>query len=79
MQGSFHGFYGSVNEGKKLRYVVSTISTNDQMETGPKDINCKLNSDKLKKLIKNGYDYLNLSKTKKIIHPLGCTWLGLIW
>jgi len=23
------------------------------METGPKDINCKLNSDKLKKLIKN--------------------------
>jgi hypothetical protein len=53
-QGSLHGLCGSIGEGKKPTHVITTIDASDQMVTGPKEINCRLDSNKPKKLIKDG-------------------------
>jgi hypothetical protein len=34
-------------------HVITTISVSDQMVTGPKDINCRLDFDEPKKLVKD--------------------------
>jgi len=53
-QGSLHGLCGFVGKGKEPTHIITTIDASDQMVTGSKEINCRLDFDKPKKLIKNG-------------------------
>jgi hypothetical protein len=53
-QGSLHGLCGSIGEGKEPTHVITTINASKQMVTSLKEINCKLDSNKPKKLIKDG-------------------------
>jgi hypothetical protein len=54
LKGSFHGSYWSVGEGKESMHIIITIGASDQIVTYLKDVDCMLDSDEPKKLIKYG-------------------------
>jgi hypothetical protein len=54
LKGSFHGSYWSVGEGKESMHIIITIGASDQIVTYLKDVDCRLDSDEPKKLIKYG-------------------------
>jgi hypothetical protein len=54
LKGSFHGSYWSVGEGKESMHIIITIGASDQIVTYLKDVDCRLDSDEPKKLIKCG-------------------------
>jgi hypothetical protein len=54
LKGSFHGSSGSVDEGKESMHVIITIGASDQIVTYLKNIDCRLDSDEPRKLIKYG-------------------------
>jgi hypothetical protein len=53
LQSLLHGFGGFIGEGKEPMCVITIIGANDQMVIGSKDVDCRLDFNKLKKLIKN--------------------------
>ena len=54
LKGSFHGSSWSVGEGKESMHIIITIGASDQIVTYLKDVDCRLDSDEPKKLIKCG-------------------------
>jgi hypothetical protein len=53
LQSLLHGFCGFIGEGKEPMCVITIIGANDQMVIGSKDVDCRLDFNKLKKLIKD--------------------------